>query len=202
MLRFHSQPIRAMQTFLLSAPLVFGLRNEIQILNIPLLKYKEHYYPRTLTIKISLIPRAGAPFLPQLYEARLIVNSQLPWRKELVRNWKYTFYVWTSFYIYLTFLVVLISRFRWIIFPTMTTFTNYQRLAGSDVLEEEIEESPQVVGRDRQSSVMLNRWRQNRNKRKAMLLGGGSDATSMSVTRDEDASVTNEEVRDSESIIQ
>nr|XP_043616150.1 seipin-1 [Erigeron canadensis] len=195
---FRSEPIRAMQTLLWSAPLVLGFRSEIQTVNMPLLRYKEHYHPRTQAIRISIIPRAGTPFLPQLYEAKITVRSELPWRKALVRNWKWTFYVWTSLYVYLTLLVLLVSCFRSIRFPAMTTFSGYQRLATSD---DSLEEPPRAFGtRGRPTSENLKRWRQGRSKRKAM--GGGSDATSMSVTRHEDASVATEEVGDSESVCQ
>lgn len=84
-------------------------------------------------------------------------------------------------------------------FPSMTTASSYERLAISDVYDEE--PAHVVSARDRPTSENLKRWRQARSKRKAMLMGGGlSDATSMSVTRDEDASMSTEEVGDSESV--
>ncbi|GJZ44709.1 seipin-1 [Tanacetum coccineum] len=201
MLRFRSRPIRLMHTFITGVPLLLGIKNEIQTVNVPLLRYKERQYPRTQSIKISLVPRAGVPFLPQLYEAKLVATSELPWRKNLIRNWKWTFYVWTSLYIYLAFLVVLVSCFRSVMFPSMTTTSGYQRLASSDVYDDE--PIRVVSAKDRPTSENLKRWRQARSKRKAMLMGGGlSDATSMSVTRDEDASMSTEEVGDSESVCQ
>ncbi|KVI07547.1 seipin-1 [Cynara cardunculus var. scolymus] len=207
MLRFCSRPIRLMRTFLMSVPLLLGITSEIQTTDVPLLKYKERYVPRTESIKISLVPRAGTPFLPQIYEARIIFSSQLPWLKELVRRWKWTFYVWTSIYVYIMLLVVLVCFFRSIMFPTMQPIHDYQNVDDQEVLPEE---PPQgIPARDRPTSDTLKRWRQSRSKRKAMLLGGGlpeattgSDATSMSVTRDEDASVATEEVGDSESVCQ
>ncbi|KAI3750899.1 hypothetical protein L2E82_21805 [Cichorium intybus] len=207
-LRFRSRPLRAMQTFLMGVPLLLGMTHEMQTVNVPLLKYKEHYYPRTRSMRLSLIPRAGTPFLPQLYGAKVIVSSELPWRKDLVRKWKWTFYVWTSLYVYLMLLVVLVCGFRSIMFPAMTMVSGEEREAVSDV---PADEPPQmVVGKDEPTSETFRRWRQSRSKRKAMLLGGGlpetgagSDATSMSVTRDEDTStVTTEEVGDSESVCQ
>lgn len=196
MLRFRSRPLRLMQTFLMGVPLLLGITHEVQTVNLQLLRYKEHYYPRTRSMRLSLIPRAGTPFLPQLYEAKVIVTSELPWKKELVRKWKWTFYVWTSLYVYLMLLVVLVCGFRSIMFPAMamTVVSGEERLAVSDVPAEEM-----VGGKDGPTSETLRRWRQSRSKRKAMLLGE-SDATSMSVTRDEDTSVTTEEVGDSESV--
>ncbi|KAL4557314.1 hypothetical protein LXL04_035488 [Taraxacum kok-saghyz] len=204
MLRFRSRPLQAMETFLMGVPLLLGIRHETQTVNVPLLKYKEHYYPRTRSMRLSLIPRAGTPFLPQLYEAKVIVTSHLPWKKELIRRWKWTFYVWTSLYVFLMLLVVLVCGFRSIIFPAMTMVSGEEREAVTDA---PAEEPPRMVGaKDVPTSETLRRWRQGRSKRKAMLLGsetgGWSDATSMSVTRDEDTSVTTEEVGDSESIWQ
>ncbi|KAJ9546074.1 hypothetical protein OSB04_025781 [Centaurea solstitialis] len=203
MLQFHSRPIRLMRTFLMSVPLLLGITSEIQTTNVPLLKYKERYVPRTEAIKISLVPRAGTPFLPQIYEAKIIVSSQLPWQKELVRRWKWTFYVWTSLYVYIMFLVVLICCFRSAMFPTMAPIQDYPSVDDENVSFEEPLAPPQgISASDRPTSDLLSRWRQSRSKRKAMLLGGGSDATSMSVTRDEDTSVGTEEVGDSESVCQ
>ncbi|XP_071709811.1 seipin-1 [Rutidosis leptorrhynchoides] len=202
MLHFRSSPIRAIQTFLYSAPFVLGIKSEIQRLNLALLKYKERHYPRTQSIRITLIPRAGIPFLPQIYEAKLIVKSELPWRKALVRNWKWTLYVWTSLYMYIMLLVPLLSCCRSLMFPN--SMTRMRTISGYQHLADLVEEHPRVVGvKDRPTSENFKRWRQSRSKRKAMLLGEGftetsvgSDATSMSVTRDEDTS----EVGDSESI--
>ncbi|KAK1441542.1 hypothetical protein QVD17_07526 [Tagetes erecta] len=202
MLRFRSQPVRMMQTFLMAVPLLLGIKSEIQMVNVPLLKYKERYYHRTQFIKISLVPRAGTPYLPQIYEANLIVSSELPWMKRMVRNWKWTFSVWTSLYVFLLNLLVLVCFFRSLLFPDVMNVMNvsgYQRLAVTDTLEG----SPRAVGgsRDRPSLETLRRWRQSRSKRKATPYGE-SDATSMSVTRDEDTGATSEEVGDSESVCQ
>ncbi|MFS7936472.1 putative Seipin family protein [Helianthus anomalus] len=203
MLRFRSQPVRLMQTFFMAVPLLLGITSEIQTVNVPLLKYKERYYHRTQFIRISLVPRAGTPFLPQIYEANLIVSSELPWMKRVVRNWKWTFSVWTSLYIYLMLLLVLICFFRSMLFPAaQTNVSDYQRVAGSDDMGEG---PPQVVvsAGGRRTSDILKQWRQSRGKRKAMVYGEGSDATSMSVTRDDDTGVTTpEEVGDSESVCQ
>lgn len=198
MLHFRSQPVRMMQTFIMAVPLLLGIKSEIQVVNVPLLKYKERYYHRTQFIKISLVPRAGTPYLPQIYEANLIVSSELPWMKRIVRNWRWTFSVWTSLYIFLLNLLVLVCFFRSLLFPDMMKFSGYQRLA---VTDDTLEGSPRAVGgaRARPSFETLKRWRQSRSKRKAMPYGE-SDATSMSVTRDEDMGATSEEVGDSESV--
>ncbi|KAL8199872.1 hypothetical protein R6Q57_013440 [Mikania cordata] len=190
MLRFQSQPVRVMQTFLMAAPLILGFRSEIQMVNLPVLRYKERYHHRTQFIKISLVPRSGTPYLPQIYEANLIVSSELPWMKRLVRNWKWTFCVWTSLYIYFMFLLLLVCFFRSILFPNVSS--GYERVVVSD--EMHVGPGP-VAGRP--TSETLRRWRL---KRKAMAYG--SDETSLSVTRDDDTGTTTEEIGDSESICQ
>ncbi|KAI3762309.1 hypothetical protein L1987_52734 [Smallanthus sonchifolius] len=205
MLRFRSQPVRLMQTYLMAVPLLLGVKGEIQTVSVPLLKYKERYYHRTHFIKISLVPRAGAPFLPQIYEANLIVSSELPWMKRLVRNWKWTCCVWTSLYIYLMLVLVLVCFYRSVLFPAITNVSVYQRVS---VTDDTVEDLP-TRARGRPTSETLKRWRQSRSKRKAMAYGEGfpeasigSEATSMSVTRDEDTGATGEEVGDSESVCQ
>ncbi|XP_076955134.1 seipin-1-like [Bidens hawaiensis] len=204
MLRFRSHPVRLMQTFVMAVPLFLGITSETQTVNVPLLKYKERYYHRTQFIKISLVPRAGTPFLPQVYEAKLIVSSELPWMKRLIRNWKWTFSVWTSLYTYLMLLLVFVCFFRSMLFPaTLTNMSGYLRLGASDETVEGLAEVVVSAG-DGRGLDILKQWRQNRGKKR---YGEGfpaettrrSEATSMSVTRDEDVG---EDVGDSESVCQ
>ncbi|OMO73157.1 Adipose-regulatory protein, Seipin, partial [Corchorus capsularis] len=120
MLRFRSLPVRLARTFLMGIPLLLGISSETQKLKVEILRYKEGH-PRSGSVRVTLVPRAGTSSLPQLYEAEIIMNSQLPWTKQLVHNWKWTLYVWTSLYVYIIFLVLLISCFRPLFFPVTTT---------------------------------------------------------------------------------
>ncbi|GAB2287148.1 hypothetical protein Dimus_021534 [Dionaea muscipula] len=165
MLLFRSSPIRLARTYLMSVPILLGIRQETQRLNVKVLEYMEGVRSQTMrteAIRIILMPRAGTHHLPQLYEAEIVVRSQLPWMKELVRRWKLTLSVWTSVYIFIMFVIVLLYRFTSLVFP-LTTETGTTSTA---VLEEMTE--PAVA--DRELSDTLRRWHQCRKKRKAALL--------------------------------
>lgn len=201
MLRFRSLPVRLVRTCLFSVPLILGFRFETQKIMIPILRHKERC-PRTEAIKITIIPRAGTLFLPQLYDAEIIMNSELPWKKELVHNWKWTLYVWTSVYMYIMLLIVLGCWFRPLIFPVM--IASYRREEeDNDTTADVRRERPLLTKEAREVSKTLKKWKESRNKRKEMLLHGvateteGSSASSISVTRD-DSSTTAEDVGDSE----
>ena len=69
MLRFRSFPVRLARTFILSVPLLLGIADEAQKIAIDqILKHKEGY-ARTEAVRVTMIPRAGTAFLPQIYGA-------------------------------------------------------------------------------------------------------------------------------------
>ncbi|KAL8099694.1 hypothetical protein AgCh_032094 [Apium graveolens] len=201
MLRFRSLPVRLVRTCLFSVPLILGLRFETQKITIPILRHKEGYQ-RTEAIKITVIPRAGTLFLPQLYDAEIIMNSELPWKKELVHSWKWTLYVWTSVYIYIMLLIVLGCWFRPLMFPVITASYSCEE-KDHDNSAEVRREQPLLTKEAREVSETLKKWKESRNKRKELLLHGvapeteGSSASSISVTRD-DSSTTAEDAGDLE----
>ncbi|CAL5364839.1 unnamed protein product [Camellia sinensis] len=204
MLRFRSLPVRLARTFLMSIPLLLGITDETQKINIPVLKHKEGY-PRTKAITISMVPRPTTTFLPQLYEAEIIINSQLPWRKEIVRRWKWTFYVWTSLHMYIIFVIVLVCCFKPLIFPMMIASSSEP--SKEDSALEESKEPKERGGEERDVLESFRKRQQNRRKRKAMLLHRVlpdttcSSASSISITRDEMIMATEEEdAGDSESV--
>ncbi|XWS42938.1 hypothetical protein CRYUN_Cryun16bG0056700 [Craigia yunnanensis] len=204
MLLFRSLPVRLARTFLMGIPLLLGISSETQKINIEMLRYKERH-PRSEAVTVILAPRAGTSFLPQLYEAKIIMNSQLPWTKHLVHNWKWTLYVWTSLYVYILFLIVLIGCFRPLLFPVTTA-----GFSDRDKRDAGVEESkePLISGRSDQNEVsdLISKWHHSRRKRKAIFLHkdfsdiAGSSASSMSVTREDTSVVIEEDVEDSESI--
>ncbi|KAA8533412.1 hypothetical protein F0562_031155 [Nyssa sinensis] len=213
MLRFRSLPIQLMRTFLMGLPLLLGITSETQKIAVAMLKHKEGY-PRTEAIRITLIPRAGTTSLPQLYEAEILLKSQLPWRKELVRSWKWTFYVWTSIYIYIMLLILLVCCFTPLIFPmTAATLSSHTERDLNTQVSEEGREPQQRARDERDISGSFRKWRRSRSKRKVMLLHGfmpetvGSSASSisltreeMSVSRDDTSTVVEEDAGDSESV--
>ncbi|KAM7466349.1 hypothetical protein LguiB_013911 [Lonicera macranthoides] len=202
MLRFRSFPIRMVRTFVMSIPLILGITSETQKITIPMLKHKEGYRSRTKAIKITLLPRAKTSFLPELYEALILLNSELPWSKELVHKWKWTFCVWVSMYIYSMILVALFCLLRQRVFPVIAS-SPFDHVNDRP----EVSEEPLERGREERSKVSesLRWWQQSKSKRKAMLMRGvlgnrsaGSSASTTTVTRD-DASTSMEDVGDSES---
>lgn len=164
---FRSFPVQLARTFLMGVPLLLGISTETQELAIEILKHKEGY-SRTEAIRVTLIPRAGTLSLPQIYEAELVINSQLPWKKKLVHSWKWTFYVWMSLYVYITLLVVIVCCFRNVLFPAITSLQRDQN--EEDLTFEECEE-PYSRARDaREVLESLRRWQRSRSKRNADIL--------------------------------
>ncbi|XP_024544198.1 seipin-2 [Selaginella moellendorffii] len=105
MLRYRSRPIRYAKTAMLAVPLILGLEVESQTL---VLKLVEAYEERSSSsypgsAKILLEPRAGfgpGAGLPEIYNAEVLVQSQLPWLKSVLYKWKWTCYVWGAVLIF------------------------------------------------------------------------------------------------------
>ncbi|PIN12896.1 hypothetical protein CDL12_14489 [Handroanthus impetiginosus] len=188
MLQFRSWPIRLMRTFLVAVPLLLGIADETQRLTFPMLKHKEVSYPRTGAIRITLIPRAGTLSLPQFYDAEVVVKSRLPWTKELVYRWKWTFYVWTTLYMFIMLVMFLVFFLKPLIFPVIgTAFAKFEQ---ESVVELAYEEPVARRRQEREVSESLRRWQQSRNKRNSALLhraipesSVASSASSVTVTR-------------------
>lgn len=209
MLRFRSSPIRLARTVMMGVPLVLGISAETQKINVEILRHKEQNQ-RTNAIRVTLHPRAGTSSLPQLYEAEIVINSHLPWAKELIRNWKWTFYVWVSLYVYIVLLMLLLYCYRPLIFlVTQDTFSE-QRVR--EVICEEHKELQlgELSGDESEVSELLRKWRLSRSKRKTILTHGSvgvpenigeASSISMTTTREDVTSVAVEDdVEDSESV--
>lgn len=199
-LRFRSSPIRLMQTVFLGIPILLGLSSETQQLTIQILKHKELCNLRTSFIRITLIPRAGSSSLPQLYKAEVFMKSQLPWTKQVIRNWKWTFYVWTSMYIYVMLIMILFCCFKPLVLPTSAALAG--ALAGPIVRDfpvETVRERRSKGREDREMSEELRRWQRSRGKRKAITFCGVSppDASNISFRREDRSGVTKESIGDS-----
>lgn len=207
MLRFRSSPIRLVRTLMMGVPLVLGISGETQNINVDILKHKEDYR-RSNSIRVTLHPRAGTSSLPQLYEADIVIKSHLPWTKELVRNWKWTFYVWVSLYVYIVLLVSLLCCYRPLIFLVTPEYFSDHRV--SELTREEPGQlQVEELGDESEVSELLRKWRRSRSKRKTVLAHGGvpetivgSSASSISMTAREDVTsvVMEDEVEDSESV--
>ncbi|KAK9138631.1 hypothetical protein Sjap_009225 [Stephania japonica] len=118
-LLFRSLPIRVARTFIFAVPILLGFSSETQQITVRVLQHKERKL-RTSAIKVTLVPRAGTSALPELYSAKIILNSKLPWRKQIVHNWKWTFYVWASLNMYIVLLIITLCCCRHLFFPART----------------------------------------------------------------------------------
>lgn len=171
MLRFSSLPVRLIRTFLMGIPLLLGISDETQKITIKILKHKE-WNERTGAIRVTLSPRAGTSTPPQLYEAEILLNSHLPWSKQLVHDWKWTFYVWTSTYIYILLLIILISCCKQVLFPlTVDTFRDQEPdSVETNLTPEEVRKPQRWTRYEKEIPESLRRWQLRRRKRKAIYL--------------------------------
>ncbi|XP_059663976.1 seipin-2-like [Cornus florida] len=119
MLRFKSQPIRYVETIFKSVPLIAGFQSESQILNTNVRDFTERYEP-TACFKVILEQRAeyqrGAG-IPEIYDASLALESELPQMKRIIWHWRRTIFVWISIMSFLTELVFVLIFFRPLIIP-------------------------------------------------------------------------------------
>lgn len=190
MLRFRSSPIRLARTFLMGVPLVMGISGETQKINVEILRHKEDHR-RSNAIRLTLHPRAGTSNLPELYEAEILMRSNLPWTKELVRNWKWTFYVWVSLYVYIGLLMSLVCCYRPVLFLVTPQQCSNEAASGE-------------AGDGNEVCDLLREWRRSRGKRKRRVAESvvGSSASGISMSSREDATSVSveDDVEDSESV--
>ncbi|MFS8023023.1 putative Seipin family protein [Helianthus anomalus] len=102
MLRYKSQPIRLLLTFLKLAPLITGYSSEAQTLNMKFSGYTEGTIP-TSCLRVILEQRAeftrGAG-VPVIYAASLKLESEPPFLKRILWSWKWTIYIWVAVMIF------------------------------------------------------------------------------------------------------
>ncbi|XP_058756788.1 seipin-2-like [Vicia villosa] len=119
MLRFRSEPIRLIMTFLKIAPLITGYTSETQILNVKMRGFIEGNIP-TSCLKVTLEQRPeyqpGAG-IPELYDASLIVESELPFFKRIIWHWKMSIFIWIAMMSLFTELIFVLVFCRPIIIP-------------------------------------------------------------------------------------
>ncbi|XP_042477405.1 seipin-2-like [Macadamia integrifolia] len=119
MLRFKSEPIHYLETFLKTAPLVAGYSSESQNLNLKMRGFTEGKEP-TACLRVVLEQRAeykpGAG-IPEIYDASLVIESDLPLFKRIVWYWKKTIYIWTSLSLLMMELLLALVCCRPILIP-------------------------------------------------------------------------------------
>ncbi|KAK2642582.1 hypothetical protein Ddye_024345 [Dipteronia dyeriana] len=119
MLRFKSEPIRLLLTFLRAAPLVAGYISETQTLKVKLRGFMEGNVP-TSCLKVKIEQRAefwlGAG-IPQIYDASLILESELPLFKRIIWYWRKTIFIWITMTFFTTQLSFMLICCRPVILP-------------------------------------------------------------------------------------
>ena len=121
MLQFKSEPIRLLLTFFKAAPLVAGYVSESQTLSLKFRGFTEGEVP-TACLKVTIEQRAeyrpGAG-IPELYDASLILESELPLFKRIIWYWKKTIFIWISIMSFMMQLLFTLVCCRSIIIPKL-----------------------------------------------------------------------------------
>ncbi|TKY71891.1 Seipin protein [Spatholobus suberectus] len=119
MLRFRSEAIRLITTLLKIAPLVTGYVSETQTLKVKMRAFVEGDIP-TSCLKVTLEQRAeyqpGAG-IPEIYDASVIIESELPLFKRIIWLWKMSIFIWISMMAFFTELLFALVCCRPIIIP-------------------------------------------------------------------------------------
>ncbi|KAL3615151.1 hypothetical protein CASFOL_040812 [Castilleja foliolosa] len=102
MLQFKSQPIRLALTMLKVAPILTGYTSETQNLEI---NFRGFIEGETPTACLSVVIEQRAEFspgggIPEIYDASLTLESELPLLKNVLWYWKKTLFVWISMVIF------------------------------------------------------------------------------------------------------
>ncbi|KAE9601208.1 putative Seipin family protein [Lupinus albus] len=111
MLKFRSEPIRLIMTFLKIVPLVTGYISETQTLNVKIRGLVVGDVP-TSCLKVTLeqrseyVPGSG---IPQIYDSSILVESELPFIKRIIWYWKMSIFIWITIMAFMMqFLFVLV----------------------------------------------------------------------------------------------
>ncbi|KAL5839251.1 hypothetical protein ACOSQ3_011959 [Xanthoceras sorbifolium] len=119
MLRFKSEPIRLLLTFLKAAPVVAGYVSESQTMKVKLRGFVEGNVP-TSCLKVIIEQRAefwpGAG-IPQIYDVSLILESELPLFKRIIWYWRKTIFIWVSMTLFIVQLAFMLICCRPVILP-------------------------------------------------------------------------------------
>ncbi|KAL2931005.1 Seipin-2 [Bienertia sinuspersici] len=137
MLTFKSQPIRLLLTFFKIVPLVAGYLSETQILKLKFQGYSEGIIP-TACLKITMEQRAefrpGAG-IPEIYDAFVHLESELPFFKRMLWYWRRTIFVWLSMTVFAVELLFALVCCRPVLYPRSRTRSNNDRSNTQTTLE-------------------------------------------------------------------
>ncbi|KAL3631480.1 hypothetical protein CASFOL_024464 [Castilleja foliolosa] len=135
MLRFKSNPVRAVETLLNSVHLITGLKSEVQKLKIVMGEFNKGYKPAS-SFKVILVQRAefeGGSGVPEIYGGTLEIASELPKLKRILWSWRRTMFVWIGFGFFVAEMMVLLIFFRGIVLSkSKGTMSSYNKKCWSD----------------------------------------------------------------------
>ncbi|CAA0832912.1 Putative adipose-regulatory protein (Seipin [Striga hermonthica] len=119
MLQFRSPPIRLLLTLLKLAPILTGYTSETQNININFRGFTEGLKP---TANLRVVMEQRAEFspgggIPEIYNAHLTLESELPLVKRVLWFWKKTLFVWISMVIFTVELFLALLCCRPIVIP-------------------------------------------------------------------------------------
>ena len=121
MLRFQSSSLRYAKQIILGVPLLMGLSGESQTLALRLFENEEELRIPTAMVRFTIQPKAGFPIgqgLPEIYSAEAQILSVLPWPKEILRRWKWTFYVWSGLSLFMFEVMVVLCCCHQVLLPS------------------------------------------------------------------------------------
>ncbi|RDX96778.1 Seipin-2, partial [Mucuna pruriens] len=133
MLKFVSDPIRLIMTFLKVVPLVTGYISETQTLNVKMRGFVEGDVP-TSCLKITLEHRAEYPpgaGIPQIYDSSVIIESELPLFKRIIWHWKMSIFVWITMMAFIMELLFVLACCLPIIIPRTRQRSGSARVTGT-----------------------------------------------------------------------
>ncbi|XP_065878082.1 seipin-2 [Euphorbia lathyris] len=161
MLKFKSELVQTVNTFFKIAPLLTGYLSETQTLKVNIRGITEGDVP-TSCIKVVLEQRAeyqpGAG-IPEIYDASLSLESELPFMKRMIWGWRKTMFVWISMMLFIVKLLFALICCRSLIMPrtrsrtrtrtrqrdvpsaTNSTLQNLTKLVDDSVLVDDIDTS-------------------------------------------------------------
>ncbi|KAF7840365.1 seipin-2 [Senna tora] len=120
MLRFRSEPIRLALTFLKLAPVITGYISETQTLNVKMRGFIEKENVPTSCLRVTLEQRAeyrSGAGIPEVYDAYLVLESELPFLKRIIWQWKMSIFVWITMVAFIFEVIFVLLCCRPIILP-------------------------------------------------------------------------------------
>lgn len=91
------------------------------MLSLRLFENEEEMKIPTAFVRFILEPKAGIPSgqgLPQVYSAEAQVLSVLSWTKDILRRWKWTFYVWSGLSLFMFEIMVVLCCCHQVLLPS------------------------------------------------------------------------------------